>query len=149
MNPEDKSEDDLSDSGNDSQMTGNSSGPGNVNLSMPINNGKDENEDAEEKPFKEKAKEQLQKGAEQTKEQVEEKWRNSKAFREQALADIKEAFNKNNPDWDIGRICIIIVVASLVTVAAILVLKIVYFIWSIIYWIFSMIYWIFIGWWKD
>ena len=149
MNPEDKSEDDFSDSGNDSQLTGNSSGPGNVNLSMPINNGKDENEDAEEKPFKEKAKEQLQKGAEQTKEQVEEKWRNSKAFREQALADIKEAFNKNNQEWDIGRICIIIVVASLVTVAAILALKIVYFIWSIIYWIFSMIYWIFIGWWKD
>ena len=143
MNPEEKSEDDLSDSGNDSQMTGN------VNLSMPLNNGKNENEDAEEKPFKEKAKEQLQKGAEQTKQQVEEKWRNSKAFREQALADIKEAFNKNNPDWDIGRICIIIVVASLVTVVAILALKIVYFIWSIISWIFSMIYWIFIGWWKD
>ena len=149
MNPEDKSEDDLSDSSNDSQMTGNSHSPGNVNLSMPLNNGKNENEDAEEKPFKEKAKEQLQKGAEQTKQQVEEKWRNSKAFREQALADIKEAFNKKNPEWDIGRICIIIVVASLVTVIAILALKIVYFIWSIISWIFSMIYWIFIGWWKD
>ena len=149
MNPENKSEDDLSDSSNDSQMTGNSHSPGNVNLSMPLNNGKNENEDAEEKPFKEKAKEQLQKGAEQTKQQVEEKWRNSKAFREQALADIKEAFNKNNPEWDISRICIIIVVASLVTVIAILALKIVYFIWSIISWIFSMIYWIFIGWWKD
>ena len=63
-------------------------------------------------------------------------------FLDEALSDIKEAFNKNNKDWDIGRICIIIVVTSLVTAMVIWALKIVYFIWSIIYWIFY-------GFWKD
>ena len=146
MNP-DKTSKDSSDE--DSQRTGNASGAGNVNASLPIkeepkasSSSDIKQENGEEKPFTEKVKEQIKKGTEETKQKVEQKWRDSKAFRDEAVADIKEAFNKNNKDWDIGRICIIIVVTSLVTAMAIWALKIVYFIWSIIYWIFY-------GFWKD
>ena len=146
MNPDNTSKDSSDD---DSQRTGNASGAGNMNASLPIKeepqaSGSSEikQENGEEKPFTEKVKEQIKKGTEETKQKVEQKWRDSKAFRDEAVADIKEAFNKNNKDWDIGRICIIIVVTSLVTAMAIWALKIVYFIWSIIYWIFY-------GFWKD
>ena len=148
MNPDNTSASKDS-SDEDSQRTGNASGAGNVNASLPIkeepkasSSSDIKQENGEEKPFTEKVKEQIKKGTEETKQKVEQKWRDSKAFRDEAVADIKEAFNKNNKDWDIGRICIIIVVTSLVTAMAIWALKIVYFIWSIIYWIFY-------GFWKD